>query len=133
MEVAYGKSNGCNSVPLVFTWWTRSHGSNIFLGMGWDLKLGFEMCKKPNTGQLDHVKEKMQSNEDIGPSFMKFMLGDSHVYGMTEIEMAFLAGALFGGGTQLYAQCSWLLHVPPRSKLKFRLHLIWSSEGTEVA
>ncbi|KAG1744389.1 cytochrome P450 [Suillus lakei] len=67
---------------------------------GRDLKLGFEMLKKLNTDQLDRVKEQMQSNEDIGPSFTKYMLENSHLYGMTETEMAFLAGAFFGGGTQ---------------------------------
>ncbi|KAG1725750.1 cytochrome P450 [Suillus lakei] len=39
------------------------------------------------------------SNEDIGPSFMKYMLENSQSYGLNEIEMAFLGGALFGAGS----------------------------------
>jgi len=37
---------------------------------------------------------------DIGPSFAKHMLEDGHSYGLTEIEMAFLAGAFFVAGAK---------------------------------
>ncbi|KAG2147517.1 cytochrome P450 [Suillus clintonianus] len=67
---------------------------------GRDLKLGFKKLKQLNIGQLNRVKEQMQNNEDTGPSFTKYMLENSHLYGLTETEMAFLAGAFFGGGTQ---------------------------------
>jgi hypothetical protein len=40
-----------------------------------------------------------QSNEDVGPSFMKYVLENSYLYGLTEDEMAFLAGAFFGAGS----------------------------------
>ncbi|KAG1736247.1 cytochrome P450 [Suillus lakei] len=65
---------------------------------GRDLKLGFERGKKLNTGHLERVKEQM-SNEDIGPSFMKYMLENSQSYGLTETEMASLGGAFFGAGS----------------------------------
>ncbi|KAG2152829.1 cytochrome P450 [Suillus clintonianus] len=67
---------------------------------GRDLKMRFQRSKKLNTGHLNRVKEQMKSNEDIGPSFMRYMLENSHLYGLTEIEMAFLAGAFFGAGSQ---------------------------------
>ncbi|KAG1736220.1 cytochrome P450 [Suillus lakei] len=66
---------------------------------GRDLKLGFERSKKLNTGHLQRVKEQMQSNEDIGPSFTKYMLENSQSHGLTETEMAFLGGAFFGAGS----------------------------------
>ncbi|KAG2135100.1 cytochrome P450 [Suillus clintonianus] len=68
---------------------------------GRDLKLMFKRIKKLHTGQLNRVKEQMHdNNEDIGPSFSKYMLENSHLYGMTETEMAYLSGVFFGAGTQ---------------------------------
>ncbi|KAG2346919.1 cytochrome P450 [Suillus weaverae] len=66
---------------------------------GRDLKLAFERIKKLHTGQLEWVKEQMQSNEDISPSFTRHMLESSQSHGLTETEMAFLAGAFFGAGS----------------------------------
>ncbi|KAG1875733.1 cytochrome P450 [Suillus subluteus] len=66
---------------------------------GRDLKLGFESRKKLHTGHMERVKEQMQSNEDIGPSFMKHLLENSQSYDLTETELAFLGGALFGAGS----------------------------------
>ncbi|KAG1727217.1 cytochrome P450 [Suillus lakei] len=68
---------------------------------GRDLKLGFERSKKLNTGQLERVNEQMQSNEDTGPSFMKYMLENSQSHGLTETEMAFLGGAFIGAGSDM--------------------------------
>ncbi|KAG1746948.1 hypothetical protein EDB19DRAFT_1688559 [Suillus lakei] len=42
----------------------------------------------------------MQSNEDIGPSFTKYMLENRYFYSLTETEMAFLADAFFVPGPQ---------------------------------
>ncbi|KAG1772927.1 cytochrome P450 [Suillus placidus] len=64
---------------------------------GRDLKLAFERFKILHINQLEYVKEQMQSNEDISPSFTRYMLENSQSYGLTETEMAFLAGAFFGG------------------------------------
>ncbi|KAG2039358.1 cytochrome P450 [Suillus americanus] len=65
---------------------------------GRDLKLGFERRKKLNLGQLNRVREQMQSGMDIGPSFMKHMLENSQSHGLTETEVAFLGGAFLGAG-----------------------------------
>ncbi|KAG1841527.1 cytochrome P450 [Suillus subalutaceus] len=65
---------------------------------GRDLKLEFESRKKFNLGQLNRVREQMQSDMDIGPSFMKDMLEDSQSHGLTETEVAFLGGAFLGAG-----------------------------------
>ncbi|KAG0700994.1 cytochrome P450 [Suillus ampliporus] len=66
---------------------------------GRDLKQGFETGKKIYTGNMNRVKEQMQSNVDIGPSFVKHVLESSDLYGLTETELAFLAGTFFGGGS----------------------------------
>ncbi|KAG0695259.1 cytochrome P450 [Suillus ampliporus] len=66
---------------------------------GPDLKRGFERSKKLYDTHLDRVKEQMQSNVDIGPSFAKHMLESNHLYGLSDNEMACLVGAFFGGGS----------------------------------
>lgn len=68
-----------------------------------ELKDEFERTKRLFTGQLNHVKLQMQSNEDIGPSFAKYALENGHLYGLTETEMAYLAGTFFGAGTETTA------------------------------
>ncbi|KAG0707632.1 cytochrome P450 [Suillus ampliporus] len=65
---------------------------------GRQLKRGFEKMKQHHVGQLNCVKEQMQSNVDIGPSFMKYMLESSNDHGLTEVETAFLGGTFFGAG-----------------------------------
>ncbi|KAG1816399.1 cytochrome P450 [Suillus subaureus] len=67
---------------------------------GRDLRQRFERNKKLYTGNLNRVKEQMHNNEDIGFSFTKYMLENSHVYGLTEIEIAFLAGTFLRSGSQ---------------------------------
>ncbi|KAG0700988.1 cytochrome P450 [Suillus ampliporus] len=66
---------------------------------GRDLRQGFETGKRIYTGHMNRVKEQMQSNVDIGPSFVKHVLESSDRYGLTETELAFLAGTFFGGGS----------------------------------
>ncbi|KAG1866061.1 cytochrome P450 [Suillus subluteus] len=67
---------------------------------GRDLRLRFERSKKLYTDNLNRVKDQMHNNEDIGPSFTKYMLENSHLYGLTEIEIAFLAGTFLRSGSQ---------------------------------
>ncbi|KAG2050656.1 cytochrome P450 [Suillus hirtellus] len=76
-----------------------------------DLKQEFEREKKLNIGRLDLVKEKMQKDVDIGPSFTRYMLENDHLYGLTETEMAFLSGTFFAAGssTTFLAICAVLL------------------------
>ncbi|KAG0700990.1 cytochrome P450 [Suillus ampliporus] len=78
---------------------------------GRDLRRWFERGEKLNVGQLNRVKEQMQSNVNIGPSFAKHMLESSDLYGLTEAEMAALAGAFFGAGssTTAVAVCTVLM------------------------
>ncbi|KAG0700485.1 cytochrome P450 [Suillus ampliporus] len=66
---------------------------------GRDLKQSFERTTKLNDDRLNRVKEQMQSNVDIGPSFAKHMLESSHIYGLSQSEMASLAGSFFGAGS----------------------------------
>ncbi|KAG1875730.1 cytochrome P450, partial [Suillus subluteus] len=66
---------------------------------GRDLKLGFERKKKLHTGNMERVKEQMQSDENIEPSFMKHILENSQSYDLTETEMAFLGGSFLGAGS----------------------------------
>ncbi|KAG2155673.1 cytochrome P450 [Suillus clintonianus] len=65
---------------------------------GRELKKEFERFKKLNISQLNLVKEKMR-DADAGPSFTKHLLENSHFYGLTETEMAFLGGTFFVAGT----------------------------------
>ncbi|KAG2049584.1 cytochrome P450 [Suillus hirtellus] len=55
------------------------------------------------TDQLNRVKLQMQRNEDIGPSFSRYLLENGHIYDLTEMEMAYLAGSFFGAGTETTA------------------------------
>ncbi|KAG1741451.1 cytochrome P450 [Suillus paluster] len=66
---------------------------------GRDLRRGFERNMKLNAGYMNRVKGQMQSDVDIGPSFARYMLESGHLYGLSEAEMAFLAGAFFGAGS----------------------------------
>jgi len=45
------------------------------------------------------VKQQIRASEDVGPSFAKHLLENEHLYSLTEIEMAFLAGSFFGAGS----------------------------------
>ncbi|KAG1875735.1 cytochrome P450 [Suillus subluteus] len=117
MKVAYGKNTPTSATdPEVVSLFQTSGMFNKMMRPGaylvdsipwlkylpWygrDLKLGFESRKKLHTGHMERVKEQMQSNKDIGPSFMKHMLENSQSYDLTETEMAFLGGALFGAGS----------------------------------
>ncbi|KIK41434.1 hypothetical protein CY34DRAFT_761792 [Suillus luteus UH-Slu-Lm8-n1] len=81
-----------------------------------ELQDEFERTKRLYTGQLNRVKLQM-NNEDIGPSFAKYILENEHLYGFTEIQMAYLAGAFFGAGTETTAMaiCTVLMaatHFP---------------------
>ncbi|KAG1746566.1 cytochrome P450 [Suillus paluster] len=66
---------------------------------GRDIRRGSERHTKLNAGHMNRVKEQMQSNVDIGPSFAKYMLESGHLYGLSEAEMSSLAGAFFGAGS----------------------------------
>ncbi|KIK44571.1 hypothetical protein CY34DRAFT_10981 [Suillus luteus UH-Slu-Lm8-n1] len=72
-------------------------------GYALELKDHSERTRRLYTDQLNRVKLQMQSNEDIGPSFAKHILENGHLYVLTEIEMAYLAGGLFGAATETTA------------------------------
>ncbi|KAG2137960.1 cytochrome P450 [Suillus clintonianus] len=72
-------------------------------GYGRNLKREFEKTKKLYTIQLDRVKQRIKNNVEVGPSFVKYMLENGHLYGLSEIEMTFLAGAFFGAGSDTIA------------------------------
>ncbi|KAG1736938.1 cytochrome P450 [Suillus paluster] len=76
-----------------------------------DLKQGFERRKNIYMGHLNRVKEQMQSNVNIYPSFAKYMLESSDIFGFTEAEIASLTGAFFGTGpnTSAVALCTVLM------------------------
>ncbi|KAG2125145.1 cytochrome P450 [Suillus clintonianus] len=65
---------------------------------GLDLKREYESVKKLNLSQLNRVKEQMQSDVDIGPSFARHILENG--YGLSETEMAFLGGSFFSAGSE---------------------------------
>ncbi|OJA12084.1 hypothetical protein AZE42_02186 [Rhizopogon vesiculosus] len=78
---------------------------------GLELKLAFMGIRRHYTSQLNIVKQQLQSNTDVVPSFAKFALENGPSYGITELEAAFLAGGIFGAGftTTSSAICTVLL------------------------
>jgi cytochrome P450 len=76
-----------------------------------ELKRGFERNRQLNTDQLNRVKRQIQSNVDIGPSFVKHMLENAQLHGLSETEMAFLAGSFYAAGfdTTTLAICTVLM------------------------
>ncbi|KAG2133376.1 cytochrome P450 [Suillus cothurnatus] len=75
-----------------------------------ELKRGFERNRQLNTDQLNRVKRQI-SNVDIGPSFVKHMLENAQFHGLSETEMAFLAGSFYAAGfdTTTLAICTVLM------------------------
>ncbi|OAX31381.1 cytochrome P450, partial [Rhizopogon vinicolor AM-OR11-026] len=78
---------------------------------GLELRLAFMGIRRHYTSQLNIVKQQLQSNTDVVPSFAKFILENGPSYGITELEAAFLAGGIFGAGftTTSSAICTVLL------------------------
>ncbi|KAG2131279.1 cytochrome P450 [Suillus bovinus] len=68
-----------------------------------ELRDDYKRATRLYTDQLNRVKLHMQINEDSGPSFSKHVLENAQLYGLTEIEMAYLAGGFFGAGTETTA------------------------------
>jgi hypothetical protein len=46
------------------------------------------------------ASEPLRSDVDVGPSFTRYMLENDRLHGLTEIEMAFLAGTFWGAGSE---------------------------------
>ncbi|KAG2362576.1 hypothetical protein BDR07DRAFT_1357440 [Suillus spraguei] len=86
------------------------------------------------TSQLNRVRQQLQSNEDIGSSFSKYILENEHLYGLTEDEMAYLAGGLFGAGSHTtgIAICTVLMaaaHFPEeQAKVQTELDAVIGQE-----
>ncbi|KAG2133740.1 cytochrome P450 [Suillus clintonianus] len=104
-----------------------------------ELKDEFERTKRLYTDQLNRVRQQMQGNVDIGPSFAKHMLEKEQLYGLTETEMAYVAGALFGAGTEMTAMaiCTVLMaaaHFPEeQAKVQEELDVvIGRKRGTKL-
>ncbi|KAG2366026.1 cytochrome P450 [Suillus spraguei] len=68
-----------------------------------ELREEFERTNRRYTKQLNRVRQQIQTNEDMGPSFSRYILENQHQYGLTDIEMAFLSGVLFSAGTETTA------------------------------
>ncbi|KAG0700993.1 cytochrome P450 [Suillus ampliporus] len=130
MKVAYGKTTPTsatdlevievNELVIQAAQILRRPGAYLVDSIPWlkylpwygrDLRRGFERGEKVNVNHLNRVKEQMRSNVDIGPSFAKYILESSDLHGLTEAEMAALAGAFFGAGstTTVVAVCTVLM------------------------
>jgi cytochrome P450 len=99
-----------------------------------ELKVNFKRIRRLYTGQLNRVKLQMEKNEDIGPSFSKYLLENENLYGLTDIEMAHVSGSLFGAGTDTtaVAVCTVLMaaaHFPEeQAKVQAELDAIIGRE-----
>ncbi|KAG1756247.1 cytochrome P450 [Suillus paluster] len=65
---------------------------------GQKLKQEFKSNRKLFAGQMNRLKQQLQNNVDVSPSFGKYLLENEHLYGLTEMEMHYLSGTLFAGG-----------------------------------
>ncbi|KAG1899835.1 cytochrome P450 [Suillus fuscotomentosus] len=98
-----------------------------------DLKDEYKRSTRLYTDQLNRVKLQMR-NEDIGPSFSKYILENGHLYNLTEMEMAYLSGAFFGAGTETTATaiCTVLMaaaHFPEeQAKIQAELDAVIGRE-----
>ncbi|KAG1782301.1 cytochrome P450 [Suillus placidus] len=118
MKIAYGKTTPTSATDpeirearqLVKGFITiLRHGYYLVDSIPWlkylpwyapELKDEYERTRRLYTDQLNRVKLQMNINEDIGPSFAKYIIENGHLYGLTETEMAYLTGAFFGAGTE---------------------------------
>ncbi|KAG2067029.1 cytochrome P450 [Suillus decipiens] len=60
----------------------------------------FERTRRRYINKFNRVRQQIQRNEEIGPSFSKYILENEHQYGLTDIEMAFLSGSIFSAGNE---------------------------------
>ncbi|KAG2137965.1 cytochrome P450 [Suillus clintonianus] len=88
------------------------------------LRTEFERGKKLYFSQLNRVKEQLQTDEDIGPSFAKYMLENEKSYGFSETEIAFLAGGLLlaGSHSAAVAICTVLMTAAIFPEEQARVH-----------
>ncbi|KAG1782294.1 cytochrome P450 [Suillus placidus] len=121
MKVAYGKTTPTSATDpeirearqLIRRFGTiLRHGHYLVDSIPWlkylpwyapELKDEYHRTSRLYTDQLNRVKLQMQNDKDIGPSFAKHILDNEHLYGLTEIEMAYLAGNFFLTGTETTA------------------------------
>ncbi|KAG0705212.1 cytochrome P450 [Suillus ampliporus] len=107
MTVAYGKTTSTSatdpdvraSCALVLTWWTPSPGSENLPWYGQKLRREFESNGKLFASQMNGLKQRLQNNVELGPSFGKYLLENQHLYNLTEMEMHYLSGTFFAAGT----------------------------------
>ncbi|KAG2142381.1 cytochrome P450 [Suillus clintonianus] len=67
---------------------------------GQELTREFKRHNQLYTDQLNHVKQQIRSNVDVGPSFAKYALENVKLLGLTEMEIASLAGTFFTAGSE---------------------------------
>ncbi|KAG1792197.1 cytochrome P450 [Suillus plorans] len=91
-----------------------------------ELRDDYKRATRLYADQLNRVKLHMR-NEDIGPSFSRYVLENRHLYDLTEMEMAYLAGGFFGAGTETTATaiCTVLMAAArfPEEQAKVQVEL----------
>ncbi|KAG1718436.1 cytochrome P450 [Suillus lakei] len=109
-KVAYGKTMPTSATDPEARH-VREHFQILRKTLRPELKWGFEESKQLNTDQLNRVKQQIQNNMDVSPSFVKYMLQNAQLHGLTETEMASLAGSFFAAGfnTTTIAICTVLM------------------------
>ncbi|KAG0703536.1 cytochrome P450, partial [Suillus ampliporus] len=70
---------------------------------GRGLRQGFDRGRKIYIDQLNYVKQQIKTNEDVNPSFAKYMLENEFSYPFTELEKAWLIGSLMLASTSTAA------------------------------
>ncbi|KAG2108927.1 cytochrome P450 [Suillus discolor] len=65
---------------------------------GRKLKRDFENSQKIFSGQMNRLKQQLQSNVDAGPSFGRYVLENQQLLGLSESEAHFLPANFFAAG-----------------------------------
>ncbi|KAG1880378.1 cytochrome P450 [Suillus tomentosus] len=123
LKVAYGRTSPTSATDHEYIPWYAP-----------ELKDDSKRATRLYTDELNRVKLQMQRNEDIGPSFSKYILENGHLYNLTEMEMAYLSGAFFGAGTDTIAAaiCTVLMaaaHFPEeQAKVQAELYAVIGRE-----
>ncbi|KAG1789067.1 cytochrome P450 [Suillus plorans] len=94
---------------------------------GRELNSEFEVSRKVYFGQMNRLKQQLQSNVDAGPSFGRYVLENEHLLGLSELEAHYLPGTFFAAGSHSTAAaiCTVLMAAAcfPEEQAKVRAEL----------
>ncbi|KAG2066094.1 cytochrome P450 [Suillus decipiens] len=66
---------------------------------GRKLRREFDSDRKLFASQMNRLKQQLQNDVDVGPSFARYLLENEHLLNLSELEMHFLSGTFFAAGS----------------------------------